>query len=245
MNKILRSFERRSAYFSEESAWSSNEQLNSLISEILLGSLSGHSPPKVLDYGAGNGKVAEQLSKRGAVVDVADISDSMLQRCRVARYRYNVTRDIIDERYDGIVLRQVLQYIDEQEWKDFLSQLLGYLKPDGALLFSQIVPYCQVDYGFWRSLVAIRRKERKSFPTENEFFPLLDQIGAKPFGFLRSATRQYLFAWIEHEGPPLQTEVRKVIEGRSAAVNAIWDFKHDDDLSWRNNWIHVLVMPPS
>jgi 2-polyprenyl-3-methyl-5-hydroxy-6-metoxy-1,4-benzoquinol methylase len=244
MNEVRQSFDRRSSYFSEESIWSANAQLNSLTAKILLDSLSGCGRAiEVLDYGAGNGQVAAELSRRGMVVDVADISEAMLSLCTMARNRYNVIRDVIYQRYDAVVLRQVLQYVYEVEWPDFVSQLLGYLKQGGVLLFSQIVPYCSIDYGFWRDLVSERRRARRSYPTENEYFRLIAEIGATPLQFLRSTTRQSLRAWIEREKPALQIELRRILDNRSASVNAIWAFKYeyDGDLTWRNNWVHILV----
>jgi len=49
--------------------------------------------------------------------------------------------------------------------------------------------------------------------------------------------------WISREDCKLQEEIIRLIENRSDAVDAIWSFEQheNDDLSWRNNWVHIVA----
>jgi cyclopropane fatty-acyl-phospholipid synthase-like methyltransferase len=201
------------------------------------------NPLVVLDYGAGHGAVGRLFSANGAIVDVADLSERMLATCEFARRKINIASQILEDSYDGIILRQVLQYVGAADWKNFLSDLSSHLKVGGCLIFSQIVPYCEVDYDFWHDLIATRRPARLSFPTENEFLPICDQLGLKVVHFSHSYTRQSMKDWISHEDCRLQEEIIRLIEKRSDAVDAIWSFEQheNDDLSWRNNWVHIVA----
>jgi cyclopropane fatty-acyl-phospholipid synthase-like methyltransferase len=241
---VIRSFERRAGYFPEESTWSIVEHLNSYMFELLIKNINTQSNPLViLDYGAGNGAVGRLFNANGAIVDVADLSERMLARCEFARRKFNIASQILEGSYDGIILRQVLQYIGAENWKDFLSDLSSHLKAGGCLIFSQIVPYCEVDYDFWHDLIATRRPARQSFPTENEFLPICDQLGLKVVHFSHSYTRQSLKDWISHEDGKFQEEIIRLLEMRSDAVDAIWSFEQHEngDLSWRNNWVHIVA----
>jgi len=241
---VIRSFDRRSGYFSQESTWSTVDSLNNYICTALLTYITTQSNPfVVLDYGAGNGAVGRVLSEKSIIVDVADLSDKMLSLCDFARHKFNVTSELPNGFYDGIILRQVLQYIEQSNWKDFMKKLLSHLLMGGCLIFSQIVPYCRADYDFWCDLVAARRPARQSFPTENEFLSLCEQVDAKIVHFSHSYTRQSLKDWVSHEDVALQRKITNLIESRSNAVDAIWAFEEhkDGDLSWRNNWVHIVI----
>jgi 2-polyprenyl-3-methyl-5-hydroxy-6-metoxy-1,4-benzoquinol methylase len=242
--RVARSFDQRSEYFSDESTWSSVDALNNYICTTLIRYISTPSNPfEVLDYGAGNGAVGRLLSEQGIVVDVADLSERMLSLCEFARRKINVTSEVLNTSYDGIILRQVLQYVEESEWEDFMKQIFSHLRVGGALIFSQIVPYCRVDYGFWRDLVIKRRPARLSFPTENEFLLLCEHLGMKIVHFSYSFTRQSLNDWVSRESAKLQEEVSDIINNRTNVIDALWAFEQngDGDLSWRNKWIHITV----
>jgi SAM-dependent methyltransferase len=242
--KIIRSFDRRSGYFSEESTWSGNSSLNRYICRILLRYIKKLARPVVvLDYGAGTGQVGRLLSREEIIVDVADISEEMLKKCEFARRRINTSQDPLVELYDGILLRQVLQYIEKEKWISFLGDLFSHLQVNRPLVFSQIVPYCLIDYDFWHTLVRIRRPDRQSFPTENDFIKLCEELGYRIVHFSRSYTRQSLKDWIAHEGAELREEVVSFLTRRTSTVNTLWQFRQhkNGDLSWRNNWVHIVV----
>jgi len=179
-------------------------------------------------------------------VDVADICKRMLAICNFARKRFLVPQDRIDEIYDRIILRQVLQYIEENRWNDFVLGLLSLLSNQGRLLFSQLVPYCRIDYDFWRDLVRTRRKERCSFPTENEFLQLCESLDVPIISLTTSYTRQSLRAWICEAPHELQRDIRRRFEQTTPPIRALWAIERQEnaDITWRNRWVHILVGPP-
>lgn len=243
---ITESFDDRSSYFQRESSWSVDSTLNRLCTGLLLDGVDEDtSSVKILDYGAGPGSLSKRLSKYGLTVDVADICNRMLDMCNFARKRFLVPQDHIDEIYDRIILRQVLQYIEENRWNDFVRRLLSLLSNQGRLLFSQIVPYCRIDYDFWRDLVRTRRKERRSFPTENEFLQLCESLDAPIISFTTSYTRQSLRAWICEAPHELQQDIRRRFEQTTPPIRALWAIESQDnaDITWRNRWVHILVGP--
>lgn len=247
-SNISDSFDQRNSYFQQESTWSENISLNRQCVEILLNGLEiNNSPVRILDYGAGLGALSKLLVAQGFTVDAAEASPKMLESCsHIATKCFLIPRDSINETYDRIILRQVLQYIESDEWGDFILNLLSMLSNDGALLFSQIVPHCRIDYDYWQSLTRTRRKQRRSFPTENEFLQLCENLKIPVISISVSYTKQSLHAWI-HEAPlEIQNEIRKQFEETTSAIRALWKIKHEEngDISWINRWIHVMIAPP-
>jgi len=243
---IVRAFDNRRAFFTAESMWSADETLITACAEMVVGEVPAEEfPLEVLDYGAGVGVVGRCLTERGLVVDVADVSPEMLRACEFARRRFLVPEETVLGPYDGIVLRQVLQYVGCEQWEQFVWSLLGLLRPAGRLLFSQIVPVCDVDAGFWRQLTATGRPERQSFPTENEFLRLCERTGAKVTAFRESRTRQSLRAWIERAPVATQRGIEELFRLSSNAVRALWEIEYQEhgDILWTNRWVHVLVAP--
>lgn len=241
---IVNSFDTRSNYFSAESAWSTDEALNNLCAEMLVGSLeAGDGVPAILDYGAGLGVMASYFVARGAAVDVADVSEKMLASCQIARHKYLLPRDQIHYRYDGVLLRQVLQYVPEQEWGQFILRLVSLLRGEGSLLVSQIVPVCRVDSEFLRHLISTRRPERCSFPTENEILPLCESLGLQIREFRESRTRHFLQSWIEKSPRILQEQVRNCFGACTSSIRALWDmdFREGGDIHWTHRWVHILI----
>ena len=247
LKRIIESFHERSSYFQRESSWSVDSTLNRICTELLLADVDEDiSSVKILDYGAGPGSLSRKLAEYGLTVDVADICDRMLAMCNFARKRFLVPQDRIDGVYDRIILRQVLQYVEENRWNEFVLGLLSLLSDKGRLLFSQIVPYCRLDYDFWRDLVHTRRKERRSFPSENEFLQLCESLDVPIISFTTSYTRQSLRAWICEAPHELQQDIRRRFEQTTPPIWALWaiESQNNDDVMWRNRWVHILVGPP-
>jgi len=245
---IIESFNQRNAYFQQESTWSEDISLNKRCAEILLNGLERNNPPvRILDYGAGLGALSKLLVEQGFTVDIAEISSKMLESCsHIATQCILIPRDSINETYDRIILRQVLQYIEYDKWDDFILTLLSNLSAEGGLLFSQIVPHCRIDYDYWQRLTRTRRKQRLSFPTENEFLQLCENLNIPIISISVSYTKQSLHAWIYEAPLEIQYEIRKQFEETTSAIRALWKIKHEEngDISWINRWIHVMIAPP-
>src|SRR5467141_284411 len=95
---VIRSFERRAGYFPEESTWSIVENLNNYMFELLIKHINTQSNPLVvLDYGAGHGAVGRLFSAKGAIVDVADLSERMLATCEFARRKINIASQRLED----------------------------------------------------------------------------------------------------------------------------------------------------
>jgi|GEM_PF-6320278 len=118
---------------------------------------------KFLDYGCGNGLIAFHFFQRGALVDMADISDSLVVWLR-KKYKkdginiYQVaTPQDIDEKngnYDIIIANSLFHHIHPELWTNFLKGFANLLKRHGLLLISgwdesdefakmRIAPYTQ------------------------------------------------------------------------------------------------------
>lgn len=100
----------------------------------------------ILDAGCGAGWYAEQLLKRGAIVEAIDASAAMVEYARAriakiegARATFRVAdlaeaQPYGDAAFDGIVSPLVLHYM--KEWRPALREMKRMLKPRGWLLFS-------------------------------------------------------------------------------------------------------------
>jgi 2-polyprenyl-3-methyl-5-hydroxy-6-metoxy-1,4-benzoquinol methylase len=218
MDDVVAAFNLRSDYFDSESSWAAQDSLNQLCHKLLLMDLPDCDcgQYRILDYGVGLGNVSRGLSEKGCKVDVADISPAMLDKCEFASNRYLVHRDQIQQKYDRIILRQVLQYVEEEKWKELVVSLVNLLSENGKLLFSQIVPYSTLDYSFWADLVKTRRPTRRSFPTEREFLLLCEEVGIPIELTMTSYTVQSLQDWTLRAPFPLQISIRDLPPEKSA-----------------------------
>ena len=240
-NNIKESFNIRSSFFHNESTWSVSENLNNHCIEILTDKISTQGS-RILDYGSGPGILSKELNSFGYKVDVADISKKMLEKCDFAENRYLLPKDKIVIKYDRIILRQVLQYVQEDEWTQFLLKLKGLLKESGMILFSQIVPYCNYDYSFWKKLVSIRRPERKSFPTENEVLKLVSELNLRVCNFSYCYTMQSMNDWIRNANNQIKNDINKQFSNSSNPIRALWKINTDkNDITWQNKWVNILI----
>lgn len=100
---------------------------------------------RLLDYGCGNGLIAYHFYKKGAIVELADISDSLVDWLK-DKYRKEgfkifqcaTPQDIDDNNrlYDIIIANSVFHHVQPELWTTFLKGFANILKPDGLLLLS-------------------------------------------------------------------------------------------------------------
>jgi cyclopropane fatty-acyl-phospholipid synthase-like methyltransferase len=100
---------------------------------------------KMLDYGCGNGLIAYHFFQKGAIVDLADISDNLLVKLREKyekegiRVFQTVTPQDIDEEngpYDIIIANSLFHHIHPALWTNFLKGFADIMASGGLLLLS-------------------------------------------------------------------------------------------------------------
>ena len=145
------------------------EQLRSLRVEV-------DKPLEVLDVGSGIGTLRRQIERATEwTVDITDLDRSALEKALPGRgriYYYDVTEQKPDlhEKYDAIVLFDVLEHI--KETRGFLDAILYHLKPGGLVflnvpalmvLFSR---YDEVQGHYRRYDIAGLKREFEGLPVE-------------------------------------------------------------------------------
>jgi 2-polyprenyl-3-methyl-5-hydroxy-6-metoxy-1,4-benzoquinol methylase len=95
--------------------------------------------PDILDLGCGKGINLHLTANSYHHYHGVDISSSSIQSAR-KHARPNTSFEVADilryesaERYDAILLREVLYYIPMQHITEFLRRSAGFLKPDGKI----------------------------------------------------------------------------------------------------------------
>ena len=101
---------------------------------------------KILDYGCGNGLIAYHFFKKGAIVDLVDISDNLVTwlKDRYTKvginniFRVSTPQDIDNDNnmYDIIIANSLFHHIQPELWTNFLKGFAELLKPDGLLVLS-------------------------------------------------------------------------------------------------------------
>lgn len=240
---IKNNFDERSAFYLNESKWASDLHLNRLAARFIEEyGVSGQSELEVLDYGAGPGALCNYLSEAGMSVDVADVSLKMLGKCGLAKRRWHIPNEKISKKYNFIILRQVLQYVREEDYPAFISELDDLLQPGGCLLFSQIVPRCNLDAGFWRDVLMARRPYRESFPDEAAYLDALSRFHHKVLSVCKGETDQSLKSWLSGADETIKQRVTEIIAARKPIVDSLCCFEEttDGDVTWRSQWLHVI-----
>ena len=117
-----------------------------LVEEIITPLLNHNNEDfTLLDYGCGNGHMGLLFSRKGVKVDLADISDVLVEKlkkeyCNEANVNvFNTTRP--DELpkgkiYNVIIARNVFHHLDPEVWFLFLKEFCERLKPEGLLMIS-------------------------------------------------------------------------------------------------------------
>lgn len=100
---------------------------------------------KLLDYGCGNGLIAYYFFQKGAVVELADISDNLVDWLKekygkdgIKVIQVATPQDIDDEEelYDIIIANSLFHHLQPELWTNFLKGFASLLKHDGLLLLS-------------------------------------------------------------------------------------------------------------
>lgn len=235
-------FDKRSEYYEKESVWAVSEDLNKLCEKLLLSHLQNSQEANILDYGAGTGAFSRLLRKKVHSIDIADISKTMLKKCEHARYRFLIPRDNITNRYDAIILRQVLHYYPENNWNKLMLGLRDILKENGFILISQMVPYGDIDMDFWRQYTKLRRPERKSFPTTDSIIKIIRDAGLVLTRFDESTTYNSLNTWCQSATNDVKLKLLNLFSNASNEVKSLKNITiFDDDLQWRSKWVHYIA----
>ena len=96
----------------------------------------------ILDYGCGNGKIAWRLHERGADVDMAEISQLMIEQLElqypageVGIFEVEHPSDLSDlNRYDVVLTWMLFCNINPDYWESFLDGFCRIIKPGGTLI---------------------------------------------------------------------------------------------------------------
>lgn len=125
-----------------DAPWMSNSCVNGHIANIEKYILD-FKGKEFLDYGCGNGELAFHFYNKGAHVDLADISDELVNwlKKKYAKYDigiYNVEKpsEIREEGkiYDIIVVTSLFHHIEPDLWEEFLIGFNEILRPGGLLV---------------------------------------------------------------------------------------------------------------
>lgn len=107
---------------------------------------------RILDYGCGNGRLAEVVASAGCTLTCADISEHALELCQKRLIGFNqVSYQLADSpkavkgKFDGILCWNVLHHVVDSEQHGFVNEIRQKLVAGGLLLISGFSPS---DYQF-------------------------------------------------------------------------------------------------
>jgi ubiquinone/menaquinone biosynthesis C-methylase UbiE len=124
-------------YASKEKYWDSFEKGRVL---PLLGEVKDK---KILDVGAGNGRLALRLAKLGAEVTALDVSEKMIERLKDLKIKRLTTvigdcEDLLfaEESFDMVIATFLIVHL--KDLKKFFDEAYRVLKPNGLFLITNI-----------------------------------------------------------------------------------------------------------
>jgi 2-polyprenyl-3-methyl-5-hydroxy-6-metoxy-1,4-benzoquinol methylase len=98
---------------------------------------------RLLDYGCGNGLIAYHYYEKGAIVDMADISDNLVNWLKkryteksIRIFQAATPQDLFINKYDIIIANSIIHHIRPDLWTSFLKGFADLLEPGGLLLIS-------------------------------------------------------------------------------------------------------------
>lgn len=108
----------------------------------VISTIKSFNPQKILDYGAGKCKIANQLYKDGYNVDVYDINIHLMHKRAFKGIRiFEDTSQIQNGTYDVINCNQVLCWTEDKMVFSVLNNISRGLKPKGYLVLSICNPF--------------------------------------------------------------------------------------------------------
>lgn len=122
-----------------------NEIFNILENDIAKFSKKSNKPLRLLDYGCGNGHMGYYFFKKGMKVDIADISEILINRLKndykdekgFGIYQTNSPIDLPKrQKYDVIIAWNLFHHIHPQHWKIFIKEFLEKTKAEGTIYIS-------------------------------------------------------------------------------------------------------------
>ncbi len=127
------------------------DEINSLVNKYSQDGIRGHSnstlkiianliskKDHILDYGCGGGELVNLLNRNGYQADGFDVSSAIIERAKKSQDINNkfITGDLnqIKNKYDFIVMDNVIEHLAPDEIKEILIKLKNILKDNGQLL---------------------------------------------------------------------------------------------------------------
>lgn len=130
----------------------------------------------LLDYGCGNGSMGHYFYKKGFKVDLADISDYLIERLkkkfrdtRIRIFQTDTPFDLGRRRYDVILAWSLFHHLNPTDWGPFLDGFWRLLRNGGILVIG----------GWDISDVIIKEDGKKArFTGEETWYlnPLIDYV---------------------------------------------------------------------
>jgi ubiquinone/menaquinone biosynthesis C-methylase UbiE len=122
----------RSAFGPQGLAYVGNREVDAVTD-----ALAACRPGRVLDAGAGTGRVARALTKRGWSITALDVSTEMLERlaaelpgCETVSGALGTELPFADATFDAVVSMRVLKYVDDIDVA--IDELARVLRPGGV-----------------------------------------------------------------------------------------------------------------
>lgn len=172
-SEVQQHFRERAQTYDQDN-WTSDSMLLSAHVDVS-GSISAS---RILDIGCGTGVLGAEFVLSGAEVIGVDISSEMLEHART-RLAHSIQANIYDlpfpsERFDLILCRQVLHYIDASL---ALKECRRVLRSGGHMLVSSIVPYGVSDLSWFMGRVKLMKPLQVWTPTTDSVLDLMKKTG--------------------------------------------------------------------
>jgi ubiquinone/menaquinone biosynthesis C-methylase UbiE len=136
--------------------------------DAVLSALGSRVPGRVLDAGAGTGRLARELTGRGWQVTALDVSERMLERigrelstCTTLRGAVGQPLALPDDAFDAVVCMRVLKYVEDLDRA--LAEFARVLRPGGTIVLEWTNARSAARFGYPGApvrMVSVRSAER-------------------------------------------------------------------------------------